>query len=76
MADLFLQENTTERVKLFTLFSGEEDELLARYIFLYTSLTLSKASGVFTFCEVIKYEKVSYSEAKTLQRKPKKSVFY
>ena len=30
VADLFLQENTTERVKLFTLFSGEEDELLAR----------------------------------------------
>ncbi|XP_046839151.1 protein unc-45 homolog A-like isoform X2 [Xenia sp. Carnegie-2017] len=30
VAELFLQENTTERVKLFTLFSGEEDELLAR----------------------------------------------
>ncbi|XP_028404968.1 protein unc-45 homolog A-like [Dendronephthya gigantea] len=30
VADLFLQENTTERVKLFTLYSGEEDELLAR----------------------------------------------
>lgn len=33
VADLFLQENTTERVKLFTLYSGEEDELLARYKF-------------------------------------------
>lgn len=30
VADLFLQENTTERVKLFTLLSGEEDVLLAR----------------------------------------------
>ena len=32
VADLFLQENTTERVKLFTLYSGEDDELLQRYM--------------------------------------------
>jgi hypothetical protein len=48
VADLFLQENTTERVKLFTLFSGEEDELLARYSHVLVNFNLCKTKTILT----------------------------